>query len=88
MRENFDAEGTELEEVHPSDWREDPTFIGGVEDKAFKDLALEMNGIWRNLTRKITKSKDEIEEKSSLIYLEHPFVVPGGRFVKSSLRHL
>ena len=88
MRENFDAEGTELEEVQPSDWREDPAFINDIEDKAFKDLALEMNGIWRNLTRKITKSKDEIEGKSSLIYLEHPFVVPGGRFVKSSLRHI
>jgi len=80
VRQNFDAEGTELEEVQPSDWREDPAFIDDVEDKAFKDLALEMNGIWRNLTRKITKSKEEIEEKSSLIYLEHPFVVPGGRF--------
>ena len=74
--------------MQPSDWREDPAFIDDIEDKAFKDLALEMNGIWRNLTRKITKSKAEIEEKSSLVYLEHPFVVPGGRFVKSSLRHI
>ena len=49
-------------------------------DEELKKLAIEMNSIWKNLTRKITKDKSEIEAQSSLIYLEHPFVVPGGRF--------
>ena len=39
-----------------------------------------MNSIWKKLTRKFSKDKSEIEAQSSLIYLEHPFVVPGGRF--------
>ena len=81
MKTNFDDEGTELEQVQPSDWKKDPKFIEDIEDEKFKNLAVEMNEIWKNLTKKITKSQTEIEEKSSLIYLEHPFVVPGGRFV-------
>ena len=81
MKDNFDIEGTELIEVQPSDWKESPEFIEEIEDDNFKELAHKMNGIWRNLTRKIIKSRTEIEEKSSLIYLEHPFVVPGGRLV-------
>eukprot|EP00092_Neocalanus_flemingeri_P028461 GFUD01030905.1.p1 GENE.GFUD01030905.1~~GFUD01030905.1.p1 ORF type:complete len:578 (+),score=170.64 GFUD01030905.1:384-2117(+) len=80
VKENFDVEGQELEEVQPSDWKKDPKFIEDIKDDNFKELAVKMNEIWRNLTRKITKSRTEIEEKSSLIYLEHPFVVPGGRF--------
>jgi len=80
VKTNFDAEGTELEQVQPSDWKKDPKFIEDIEDEKFKNLAVEMNKIWKNLTKKITKSQTEIEEKSSLIYLEHPFVVPGGRF--------
>ena len=79
VRENFDDEGTELESIQPSDWRENPKFIEKISDDIFKDLAVEINNVWKNLARKITKSKKEIEEKSSLIYLEHPFVVPGGR---------
>jgi len=80
VKENFDAEGSELESIQPSDWRENPKFIEEIDDQSFKELALEMNSIWKNLTRKIAKSKEEIREKSSMIYLEHPFVVPGGRF--------
>merc|ERR550534_2182416 len=40
-----------------------------------------MNYAWKNLTRKIGPTKEEIENSSSLIYMEHPFVVPStGRF--------
>ena len=40
-----------------------------------------MNNAWKNLTRKIGPTKEEIENSSSLIYMEHTFVVPStGRF--------
>ena len=40
-----------------------------------------MNNAWKNLTRKIGPTKEHIENFSSLIYMEHPFVVPStGRF--------
>ena len=79
LAENFDPEGTELESVDPEDWVERPEFIDAVVDERFQQLALKMNGIWKHLTRKISKNETEIEAKSSLIFLERPFVVPGGR---------
>ena len=80
VSENFDKEGTELEMIVPTDWQEKPDFIEKIQDDGLKKLAIEMNRIWKNLTRKISKDKLEIETKSSMIYLEHPFVIPGGRF--------
>ena len=78
--DNFDKEGHELESFTPVDWIENPEFVETIKDENFKKLALKMNSIWKNLTRVITKSRSEIEQKSSLIYLDHPFVVPGGRW--------
>ena len=80
VSENFDKEGTELEEIVPTDWQENPDLIDKIQDDGLKKLAIEMNRIWKKLTRKFSKSKHEIEAKSSMIYLENPFVVPGGRF--------
>ena len=90
VKENFDIEGTELIEVTPTDWKKNPAFIDQIRDEKFKALASIMNDKWRNLTRKIAKSEEEIREKSSLIYLQHPFVVPGGRFIiyPTDLRNL
>jgi len=80
LAKNFDREGTELETVDPEDWTERPEFIDTIEDEKFRQLALKMNKIWKHLTRRISKQEAEIEAKSSLIFLERPFVVPGGRF--------
>jgi len=80
VSENFSEEGTELEEYTPLDWQAMPDFIETLQDDGLKKLAIEMNSIWKNLTRRISKSESEINAKSSLIYLEKPFVVPGGRF--------
>lgn len=80
VSENFSEEGTELEPVTPDDWKQNPQFLETISDENLKKLATYMNEVWKNLTRQFAKSKAEIEEKSSLIYLEQPFVVPGGRF--------
>ena len=84
---NFDTEGTELESVQAKDWIETPGFVEHIEDEDFKKLALKMNSIWKHLTRRMNKTRQEIEEKSSLIYLENAFVVPGGRLSLQSLSH-
>ena len=80
LAENFDREGTELETVDPEDWIERPEFIDAIADEKFQQLALKMNKIWKHLTRRISKQEADIEAKSSLIFLEKPFVVPGGRY--------
>ena len=51
VEENFSAAGTELEEVTPVDWLEDPQFLNDISDENLKQLAAEMNGAWKNLTR-------------------------------------
>ena len=51
MEENFSAAGTELEKVTPVDWLEDPQFLNDISDENLKQLAAEMNGAWKNLTR-------------------------------------
>ena len=79
LARNFDREGTELEEVVPEDWVERPEFVDDIEDERLQELALKMNKIWKHLTRRISKSQSDIEAGSSLIFLEKPFVVPGGR---------
>ena len=79
LAKNFDPEGTELETVDPEDWVEHPPFIDAVKDERFRQLALKMNNIWKHLTRRISKREEDIEATSSLIFLEKPFVVPGGR---------
>merc|ERR1719369_631921 len=38
LKENFDAEGTELEKLQPDDWKENPKFIENIEDDNFKEL--------------------------------------------------
>ena len=80
MSDNFAQEGTELESVTPNDWIENPAFVDDISVEEYKELALIMNAVWKNLTRKFARSQSEIERYSSLIYLDHPFVVPGGRF--------
>ena len=87
VSENFDEEGTELEATVPTDWQEKPDFIEIIQDDGLKKMAIEMNRIWKNLTRKFSKDKAEIEAKSSMIYLEHPFVVPGGRFRQEGIQY-
>ena len=81
MNDNFSEEGTELETVTPEDWKENPSFIENITDENLKKLAVKMNLAWKNLTRKIEPPKEQIVNSSSLIYMEHPFVVPStGRF--------
>ena len=80
VSDNFGKEGTELESVTPDDWIEEPTFVEDISADEYKELALQMNAVWKNLTRKFGTNQSYIESYSSLIYLDHPFVVPGGRF--------
>ena len=50
-----------------------------IQDSDYKLFAEELNQRWKDLGRKI-KPELADSERSTLIYLEHPFIVPGGRF--------
>ncbi len=49
------------------------------QDKNYRDLAKELNSRWKDLGRRINP-KLKGSDATSLIYLENPFIVPGGRF--------
>eukprot|EP00112_Aurelia_sp_Birch-Aquarium-sp1_P007091 Seg1774.3 transcript_id=Seg1774.3/GoldUCD/mRNA.D3Y31 product=Trehalase protein_id=Seg1774.3/GoldUCD/D3Y31 len=76
----FSKAGTELSNIQPTDWTEDPVVFKQILDPKLREWAKELNRRWKILTRKI---KDEVKfnsQRNSLIYSKNPFVVPGGRF--------
>ncbi|XP_014281749.1 trehalase [Halyomorpha halys] len=77
---NFDPAGSEFESWYPTDWREDPLFLKGINDRNLKKWAEGLNDLWKVLGRKM---KDEVKdniEQYSIIYVPNPVIVPGGRF--------
>lgn len=77
---NFDPEGSEFEAWDPIDWHPKPAFLQNISDVSFRSWANELHAFWKELGRKI---KDDVKERPdmySMIYLDHPVIVPGGRF--------
>ncbi|KAF8993496.1 glycoside hydrolase family 37 protein [Cyathus striatus] len=82
--ENFFAgEGLELEALALPNFVQTPSFLGNVSDPLLKAWSQTVHGFWTQLIRGTNSStlcgagKDC---ESSLIPLNHTFVVPGGRF--------
>ncbi|KAK6050817.1 alpha,alpha-trehalase [Cooperia oncophora] len=78
--ENFDREGQELTSCALPDWTRYPSKFKGIKDNNLRLFALNLNGIWKELCREIKSAVKESPERFSLLYVPHPFVVPGGRF--------
>ncbi|EEB90625.1 hypothetical protein MPER_11142, partial [Moniliophthora perniciosa FA553] len=59
-----------------------PPFLGNVSDSIVKAFSQTVHGFWPQLTRATNSSAlcDGVQCESSLIPLNHTFVVPGGRF--------
>lgn len=80
VNENFDPEGSEFEDWSPTDWKENPVFLQGINDRYLKHWAGKLNEIWKVLGRKM---KDDVQINShlySIIPIPYPVIVPGGRF--------
>ena len=76
----FSKAGTELTNVKPTDWKENPAVFAKISDVNLREWAKDINNRWKVLTREM---KDDVKTKPSrysLIYSKNPFVVPGGRF--------
>ena len=78
--DNFHRVGHDLEEWSPPDWKENPDVIDRIKDPNLKDFASKLNGLWKKLGRKISDEARKKPERSSLILVPNPFIVPGGRF--------
>lgn len=77
--DNFLPPGSEFADWEPSDWKDEVELFSNIKDEKYKELAKFIHSRWKDLGRKI-KSEVEGDTKSSLIYMPHPFIVPGGRF--------
>ncbi|CAG7834101.1 unnamed protein product [Allacma fusca] len=80
IEHNFRPEGYEFVEWTPQDWVPNPKFIDTINDTALRTFASELNSIWKNLGRSIRQDVKTRPEMYSMIYVDNPVVVPGGRF--------
>ncbi|KAK0423623.1 hypothetical protein QR680_008240 [Steinernema hermaphroditum] len=77
---HFDPPGSELIESYPEDWVPFPASFLKIEDYHLRRWALHLHRIWRDLCRRVKEDVRDHQELFSLLYVPHPFVIPGGRF--------
>lgn len=77
---NFAQPGSEFEHWIPNDWRENPKFLAHIHDEDFRNFADALHKLWLELGRKMTKDVQENTNHYSIIHVDHPVIVPGGRF--------
>lgn len=79
---DFSGEGLELEAVALPNFNPNPAFLDGVKNPLVKAWSAIVHGYWTQLIRGTNDSAlcNGVTCESSLIPLNHTFVVPGGRF--------
>ncbi|XP_008202561.1 trehalase isoform X3 [Nasonia vitripennis] len=80
VNETFEPAGSEFTDFDPKDWVAQPKFLRKVLDPELRKFGQDLNHIWKLLGRKM---KDDVRLNSelySIIYVENPVIVPGGRF--------
>lgn len=76
----FEGPDTEFEKWIPTDFNKSPAFLAKVKDENLQKFGKAMCEKWKHLGRKIRQDVKDNQDRYSLIYLDHPFIVPGGRF--------
>ncbi|KAG8853689.1 hypothetical protein FRC20_001168, partial [Serendipita sp. 405] len=82
LQTSFQGEGLELDPTQLSNFPQSPAAFQNIEDPYVKGFTLEVHKIWNLLIRDTDESRvcQRSTCESSLIPLNHTFVVPGGRF--------
>ncbi|KAH9932786.1 glycoside hydrolase family 37 protein [Epithele typhae] len=86
VNSNFRGEGLELEAVALANFTSQPSFLNTIADPLVKAFSSTVHGFWSQLIRNTNDSSlcpegtESGSCESSLIPLNHSFVVPGGRF--------
>ncbi|XP_003796890.1 trehalase [Otolemur garnettii] len=83
LKDHFQDVGQELQSWTPGDWKDSPQFLQKISDTKLRVWAGQLHQLWKKLGKKIKPEVLNHPEQFSLIYLNHPFIVPGGRFVES-----
>ncbi|XP_017378952.1 trehalase isoform X1 [Cebus imitator] len=82
VQEHFRAKGQELQPWTPADWKDSPQFLQKISDGKLRAWAGQLHQLWKKLGKKMKPEVLSHPERFSLIYSDHPFIVPGGRFVE------
>ncbi|TFK70552.1 glycoside hydrolase family 37 protein [Pluteus cervinus] len=80
---DFSGEGLELEAIAIANFNSNPPFLNNVTDSLVRSWAQTVHGFWTQLIRTTNSSTlcgAGSDCESSLIPLNHTFVIPGGRF--------
>ncbi|KAF5315219.1 hypothetical protein D9619_007257 [Psilocybe cf. subviscida] len=83
VENDFAGEGLELEALKLPGFKDSPAFLNNVTNTLPKAFAQTVHGFWTSLARSTNSSTlcgNSGKCESSLIPLNHTFVVPGGRF--------
>ena len=88
---NFRAEGIELEALTLPGFQENPAFLEGVTNPLLKAWSQTVHSYWTQLVRGSNENQlcgpGAGDCESTLIPLNHTFVVPGGRFREQCKRY-
>uniref|UniRef100_A0A158P8D9 Trehalase n=1 Tax=Angiostrongylus cantonensis TaxID=6313 RepID=A0A158P8D9_ANGCA len=80
IHSHFNPPGTELVEWFPRDWVDFPSTFLSIHDYHHRRWALHLHRIWRDLCRRVRDDVRRHQDHYSLLYVPHPFIIPGGRF--------
>ncbi|KAI5698863.1 hypothetical protein M8J76_012715 [Diaphorina citri] len=79
VNEYFEA-GNELQVWSPPDFTSNPTIENKISDAKYRQFALDLNQIWKELGRIVKQDVRDNPQLYSLIYTPNGFFIPGGRF--------
>ncbi|CAG9863924.1 unnamed protein product [Phyllotreta striolata] len=77
--QNFKTIG-ELDEEFPRDFKKEPKIVKEISDPVVRQFTQKIIEIWPTLTRKVSYHVMDHPDTHSLIPVDHPFIIPGGRF--------
>jgi alpha,alpha-trehalase len=80
VADNFSPAEHDLEPFSPQDWLEKPERLNKIRDGKLRQWSFTLNKLWKDLGRNITSEARGQSQRSSLIVVQNPFIVPGGRF--------
>eukprot|EP00475_Leptophrys_vorax_P021259 TRINITY_DN28975_c0_g2_i1.p1 TRINITY_DN28975_c0_g2~~TRINITY_DN28975_c0_g2_i1.p1 ORF type:complete len:717 (-),score=185.43 TRINITY_DN28975_c0_g2_i1:181-2331(-) len=83
VADNFNEVGSDVIQVTPTDWTENPAFLNNINDSALQSYAKQVNEAWKFLGRAPSDDVYNFPTRHTLIALKNQFmIVPGGRFLE------
>ena len=81
LEDNFGDHGWELQKVTELEgWVDTPLYLSGVRCDNLQKVGMEIHKIWKHLSAKVDESVMHKQNQTSMLYVPHPVVIPGGRF--------